>query len=72
MAEKPYRPYSKIKKNTIVMLIVVAVLTLGHGLIMLAQYLMAWYPGQEGGRAIAEILSGKISPSGKLPISIGT
>lgn len=29
----------------------------------------AWYPGSEGGKALAEILFGDVSPSGKLPVT---
>ncbi|OIR15057.1 thermostable beta-glucosidase B [mine drainage metagenome] len=35
-----------------------------------AAVVYAWYPGQNGNRALAEILCGEVNPSGKLPISI--
>lgn len=31
--------------------------------------IMSWYPGQEGGKALAAILYGNISPSGRLPFT---
>ena len=31
--------------------------------------LLAWYPGAQGGKAVADILFGETSPSGKLPIT---
>ena len=64
------REMAAANKNTIVLV------TSGGGVDMNAwirrvpALLEVWYPGQEGGKAAAEILFGDVNPSGRLPASL--
>lgn len=56
-----------VNKNTAVVLIGGNTITMKEWQDCAGAVLMAYYPGQEGGTAIAQILFGDVNPSGKLP-----
>ena len=58
--------------RTIVVLEGGGAIAMGNWLSDIEALLMAWYPGQMGGYAIADLLFGDANPSGKLPISFPT
>jgi len=56
-----------LNARTIVVLEGGSVITLETWLPRVEAVLMAWYPGQEGGNAIADVLFGDVNPAGRLP-----
>ena len=63
------RQISAVNQNVIVVLTAGGNVDMTPWIDSVPALLHAWYPGQEGGTALAEILFGDVSPSGKLPVS---
>ncbi len=59
----------KANPNTIVVLNNANPVSMTGWLNRVPAILLAWYPGMEGGRAIANILFGDVNPSGKIPMT---
>jgi beta-glucosidase len=72
----PEEENERVKKITMLNDKVVVLVNSGSGIGMTdwntraAAIVYSWYPGQLGNKALAEILAGKVCPSGKLPITI--
>jgi beta-glucosidase len=56
-------------KNTIVVVTSGGAVDMERWLDQVPALFQAWYPGQEGGTALAQLLFGEYAPSGKLPVS---
>ena len=58
-----------VGKPTVVVLMAGSAIDLNYAQENCNGILLAWYPGARGGKAVADLLFGKVSPSGKLPVT---
>ncbi|MBR0423006.1 MAG: glycoside hydrolase family 3 C-terminal domain-containing protein [Clostridia bacterium] len=58
-----------VGKPTVVILLAGSAIDLSEAQEKADAILLGWYPGAVGGRAVAELLFGEVSPSGKLPVT---
>jgi beta-glucosidase len=68
--EEQIKHIAKLNKKTIVLVNTGSGIKMTNWNIKVAAIVYCWYAGQNGYTALAEILSGKTNPSGKLPITI--
>lgn len=67
--KKLLREVARVNKNLVVVLFNGRPLDIREIKELAKAILVVWMPGTEGGNAIAEVLYGEVSPSGKLPMS---
>ena len=59
----------EVGKPTIVLLMAGSAIDLSEAQEKASAVMLCWYPGAGGGKAVADLLFGKASPSGKLPVT---
>ncbi|MFC8823990.1 glycoside hydrolase family 3 C-terminal domain-containing protein [Streptomyces sp. NPDC057137] len=59
-----------VNRRTVVVVVAGGAVVLDPWEDEVAGILLAWYPGMEGGRAIADLLCGDAEPGGRLPVAI--
>ncbi len=55
--------------NTIIVLIGGGAIDMNKWIVKTPAIIQGWYPGMEGGNALAKIIFGDVNPSGKLPVT---
>lgn len=60
---------AKINKNCAVVVLAGSAVTMDNWLENVPSVLFAWYPGEQGGNALADVIFGKQNPAGRLPIT---
>lgn len=67
--EELIRRVAETGTPVVVVLIGGSAITMSRWIDETSSVLMAWYPGEEGGDAIAEVLLGDVSPGARLPVT---
>jgi beta-glucosidase len=64
------REVAAANRNTVVVLTSGGNVDASSWIDAVAGYVARWYPGEQGGTALAEVLFGEVNPSGRLPVTM--